>query len=151
RDARRRLKTSSMRSSNERCSIALAIVDSMVEVHREILTRPEMRIRSSRFGCETRYQEAAAMLAHFHRWSVGTLTWVLLLAVTPWRAAAQELYGSVVGTVQDGSGARIPGATIEITNRETNLVLTTISNETGTYTFTNVLPGTYDVKVTLQG
>src|SRR5947207_5733999 len=90
-------------------------------------------------------------LAQLHRWNVAALTWVLLLAVTPWRAAAQELYGSVVGTVQDGSGARIPGATIEITNRETNLVLTTISNETGTYTFTNVLPGTYDVKVTLQG
>ena len=54
-------------------------------------------------------------------------------------AAAQELYGSVVGTVQDGSGGRIPGATIEIVNRETNLVLTAVSNETGAYTFTNVL------------
>lgn len=66
-------------------------------------------------------------------------------------AAAQGLYGSVVGTVQDGSGGRIPGATVEIVNRETNLVLTTVSNETGSYTFTNVLPGMYDVKVTLQG
>jgi hypothetical protein len=64
---------------------------------------------------------------------------------------AQELYGSIVGSVQDVSGARIPGATVEIVNRDTNLVRTAVSNDTGAYTFTNVLPGTYDVKVTLQG
>jgi hypothetical protein len=74
-----------------------------------------------------------------------------LLGVVPAGAAAQELYGSVVGTVQDNSGGRIPGASVQITNRETNLVLTTVSNETGAYSFTNVLSGTYDVKVTLQG
>ena len=72
-------------------------------------------------------------------------------AVAPGVALAQELYGSVIGTVQDGSGARIPGATVAIVNRDTNLILTSTSNDTGAYTFTNVLPGTYDVKVTLQG
>jgi len=90
-------------------------------------------------------------LARLDRWNVAAVTLLVLFEISPWRAAAQELYGSVVGTVQDGSGARIPGATIEITNRETNLVLSTVSNDTGAYTFTNVLPGTYDVKVTLQG
>jgi hypothetical protein len=74
-----------------------------------------------------------------------------VLTIGGTNGAAQELYGSVVGTVQDGSGAHIPGATIEIVNRETNLVMTAVSNATGAYTFTNVLPGTYDVKVTLQG
>jgi hypothetical protein len=64
---------------------------------------------------------------------------------------AQELYGSIVGTVLDGSGARIPGAAIDVVNRDTNLILSTVSNDAGAYTFTNVLPGTYDVKVTLQG
>jgi hypothetical protein len=67
------------------------------------------------------------------------------------RAASQELYGSVVGTIQDGSGGRIPGATVEIVNTGTNLTLTTVSNATGGYTFANVLPGTYNVKVTLLG
>src|SRR5437867_5225925 len=56
--------------------------------------------------------EAAMTLAQLHRWNVAAL--ILLVLLAPWRAAAQELYGSVVGTVQDGSGARIPGATIEI-------------------------------------
>src|SRR5215469_15146022 len=82
------------------------------------------------------------------RWNVAALT-LALLRIMP-GATAQELYGSVVGAVQDTSGARIPGATIEIVNRETNLTLSTVSNETGAYTFTNVLPGTYDLKVTLE-
>src|SRR5688572_19311661 len=66
-------------------------------------------------------------------------------------ATAQEIYGSVLGAIQDTSGARIPGASVALTNRETNLVLTTVTNETGAFTFSNVLPGTYDVKVSLQG
>src|SRR5688500_3655825 len=89
--------------------------------------------------------------ARLHRWSALAFAGLALLAVGVSRGAAQELYGSVVGTVQDGSGGRIPGATIEIVNRDTNLVMTAVSNQTGAYTFTNVLPGTYDVKVTLQG
>ena len=91
------------------------------------------------------------ILAQFGRSYAVALISAALLGVVPGGTAAQELYGSVVGTVQDNTGGRIPGATIAITNRETNLVLTTVSNETGAYTFTNVLPGTYDVKVTLQG
>src|SRR3989475_1956902 len=90
-------------------------------------------------------------LAQFHRWDVAALTLLVLLEVTPWRAVAQELYGSVVGTVQDDPGGRVPGATIETHNRDTTLVLSVVSNETGTYTSTTVLPGTDDVKVTLQG
>ncbi len=69
----------------------------------------------------------------------------------PGSSEAQQLYGSVTGTVKDESGAAIPGATVAILNNETALERTTVSNDTGTYSFTNVLPGTYDVKVSLQG
>jgi hypothetical protein len=89
--------------------------------------------------------------ARLHRWIALGFAGFVLLAGGVTTGAAQELYGSVLGTVQDASGANIPGATIEIVNRETNLVMTAVSNQTGAYTFTNVLPGTYDVKVTLQG
>ncbi len=69
----------------------------------------------------------------------------------PSAAGAQVLYGSIVGNVQDSSGATLPGATVTITSRETNLARTAVTNETGAYSFTNVQAGTYDVKVTLQG
>ena len=64
---------------------------------------------------------------------------------------AQVLYGSIVGNVQDSSGAALPGATVTITSQETNLVRTAVTNETGAFTFTNVQAGTYSVKVSLQG
>lgn len=64
---------------------------------------------------------------------------------------AQVLYGSVVGTVQDGSGGVIPGATVTITNRGTSQSLSTTTNETGGYTFSNVLAGSYDLVVQSEG
>src|SRR5215203_2041266 len=71
--------------------------------------------------------------------------------VLPPRGDAQVLYGSIVGNVQDTSGATLPGATVTVTSQETNLTRTAVTNETGAYSLTNVQAGTYDVKVSLQG
>jgi hypothetical protein len=72
------------------------------------------------------------------------------IILTPCSAGAQVLYGSIVGQISDTSGAAVPGAAVMITNRDTGLTRTAVSNETGAYSFTNVLAGRYDVKITLQ-
>jgi hypothetical protein len=64
---------------------------------------------------------------------------------------AQVLYGSVVGHVKDAQGAAIPAATVTVTSKETNLTRETVTNEAGEYTIPNVVPGPYDVKVSLTG
>jgi hypothetical protein len=61
------------------------------------------------------------------------------------------LYGSVVGNVEDSSGGALPGATVTLTNKGTGLVQTAVTGATGTFTFTNVQAGSYDVKVSMQG
>ena len=76
---------------------------------------------------------------------------VLALTLTASVAGAQVLYGSVVGSVKDAQGATVPGATVTITNKETGLTLETATNPEGAYSFTNVLPGPYDVKISLTG
>jgi hypothetical protein len=76
---------------------------------------------------------------------------VLAVSLSATVASAQVLYGSVVGVVKDAQGASVPGATVTITNKETNLTLDTTTNPEGGYSFTNVLPGQYDVKVSLTG
>jgi outer membrane receptor protein involved in Fe transport len=81
---------------------------------------------------------------------VPALAMVAAFSLAPSSAGAQVLYGGIVGQVSDTSGATVPGATITITNRDTGLIRTAVSNETGGYSFTNVLAGRYDVKITLQ-
>lgn len=66
-------------------------------------------------------------------------------------ASAQVLYGSIVGTVKDPSGAAIPSAGITATNKQTGLVRQTTSNDAGGYNFSAVQPGTYEVKISKAG
>jgi hypothetical protein len=80
-----------------------------------------------------------------------TVALAAVMALQPSAAAAQSLYGSVTGTVADGSGATVPGATVSIKNEATGLELTTTTDETGTYTIRNITGGTYTLRASLQG
>jgi hypothetical protein len=81
--------------------------------------------------------------------AVGVVVLTATLAITP--AAAQVLYGSIVGNVTDPQGGIVPGATVTIVSKDTNLTRETTTNEEGNYSLTNVLAGRYDVKISLQG
>src|SRR5262245_59310851 len=65
-------------------------------------------------------------------------------------AWAQATAG-ISGTVRDTSGAVLPGVTITVTQTETGLVRTTVSNETGSYSLPNLPLGPYRFEATLQG
>ena len=58
-------------------------------------------------------------------------------------AAAQTTLGRLSGAVLDTSGAVLPGATITLTNENTNQLQTTVSSENGTYVFAQVPVGSY--------
>src|SRR5688500_15622684 len=66
-------------------------------------------------------------------------------------ASAQVLYGSLTGVVTDSGGAVVPNATIKAKNVETAQELSTVTNAVGSYTFSNLAPGTYDVSVNAPG
>jgi len=76
---------------------------------------------------------------------------IVCMSVFSGRVSAQVLYGSIVGNVTDAQGAAIPGATVTVVNKETNLTREATTNEEGNYNLVNVLPGRYDVKISLQG
>ena len=73
---------------------------------------------------------------------------VLLLPASP--SLAQN-FGQFTGRVLDASGAVLPGATITVTDPQTGIAVTEQANAAGVYVFPNLLPGTYNVKVELQG
>jgi outer membrane receptor protein involved in Fe transport len=63
----------------------------------------------------------------------------------------QAVYGSIFGTVTDTSGGIVPGATLTITNINTNVSETIKSNESGNFNQTRLIPGTYRIKVEASG
>ncbi len=73
----------------------------------------------------------------------------LLCAAIP--AFGQVLYGSIVGTVEDPSGAVVPKATITVTNTQTGLTRETMADEAGRFSILNLLAGVYDMKVVASG
>jgi hypothetical protein len=79
----------------------------------------------------------------------GAALFAASIAVAP--VHAQILYGSIVGTITDAQGAHVPGATVTIVSKETNLTRDTVTDSEGNYNLTNVLAGSYDVKVSLTG
>jgi hypothetical protein len=60
-------------------------------------------------------------------------------------------FATVTGTVTDSSQALIPGVTVKATATDTNVVTTTVTNEAGSYTFSNLNPGKYTITATLPG
>ena len=79
-----------------------------------------------------------------------TLAALVAALLIAWPAAAQEQRGSIEGVVKDTSGAVLPGVTVEA-RAANGAVLTTVTDETGTYRFPSVAPGDYVVTATLQG
>jgi len=64
---------------------------------------------------------------------------------------AQSTFGTILGTVQDASGAVIPGATVTLTNTGTTAQRVTTSDASGDFTFSNIDVGKYSVTVTASG
>src|SRR5579863_5870604 len=66
-------------------------------------------------------------------------------------AYGQVLYGSLVGTVTDETGAVVPGATISVTETETGQTREEISDQGGRFSFVNLALGSYKVTTTAKG
>ena len=66
-------------------------------------------------------------------------------------ARAQEQRASVEGTVRDGSGAVLPGVTLEARSPAMAGVQTTVTDAGGLYRFPALPPGRYEVTATLAG
>ena len=74
----------------------------------------------------------------------------LALALGP-TSFGQGITGSIAGTVTDSSGAGVPEATVTIREVETNATRIITTSDIGSYTVTQLAPGSYSVKVDKTG
>jgi outer membrane receptor protein involved in Fe transport len=66
-------------------------------------------------------------------------------------ANAQVRFGTIVGTVDDPSGAMLSGTTVKLTNLDTNETRTVQTGSAGEFTFPNLVAGLYRVDVEMTG
>src|SRR5213594_1751232 len=64
---------------------------------------------------------------------------------------AQAVKGALLGNIVDSSGLALPGVTVTITEVNTNISYSAITNESGNYVFSNLKDGTYHVSGELSG
>ena len=64
---------------------------------------------------------------------------------------AQGNTGRILGTITDGSGGAIAGATVTVTDVERGVTRTLTSDGTGQYAAPNLLPGTYTIRAEQRG
>jgi len=61
---------------------------------------------------------------------------------------AQEITGTIVGSVKDNAGASVPGATVTITDAQKNTVIRTLTtDDDGAFSAPNLNPGVYSIAV----
>jgi len=75
---------------------------------------------------------------------------LLLLAVAA-PLSGQDPRGTMLGKVTDASGAVMPGVEIRVTNAQTGVTLTAVTNESGHYNIPFILPAVYKVTAEMPG
>jgi hypothetical protein len=76
---------------------------------------------------------------------------VSMCALTYGIAFAQVPTGQISGRVTDSSGAVLPGVDVTVTQTDTGLVRSMVSNEAGQYALPSLPVGPYRLEATLQG
>jgi hypothetical protein len=70
-----------------------------------------------------------------------------LVALSPLALQAQVLYGSLVGTVNDSTGAAVPNAKVEARNLSTGFGRETATDERGAFQFNDLTGGVYTISI----
>src|SRR5882757_1375346 len=74
-----------------------------------------------------------------------------LVLFAPSALLGQAVYGSISGNVTDASGSAVPQAKVTITDSGKGVSYSTTTNESGNYSQTHLIVGTYEVRVEAQG
>jgi hypothetical protein len=85
--------------------------------------------------------------------SVWAAVAVLSLVCSLWvpGALGQAVYGSILGTVTDPTGAAVNGATVKAVSQTKNVSTEVATNESGNYSVTHLIPDVYTIRIEAKG
>ena len=83
--------------------------------------------------------------------STRIIRFALTLITCTWSCYAQISQASLQGTVNDNSGAAIPGAAVTLRNKGTAATRAAITDASGQYSFTNLDPAEYTLSTAFKG
>ena len=82
---------------------------------------------------------------------IALATGVSVASFAPVAAHAQATSGNITGTVVDSTGAALSGAKIHALDIATGITVEAVTRSNGEYTFTNLLPGKYNLSASAGG
>jgi hypothetical protein len=82
---------------------------------------------------------------------VSSFVFLLALLFLTAPVNAQVLYGSLTGNVSDPKEAVIPGAQVEVSNVNTGVTKTIVTDDRGVYLLNDLQPGVYKVVISVNG
>ena len=127
-------------------------VHSLIRIHLERMLTPQQKQRSE---SEIRIRRPAISRSSNSRpritWAPALIALFLLVCAGAGRLAAQSTFGTILGTVQDNSGAVIPGAKVTAHSLDENADYTATTNGAGDFVFENLKAGHYKVTVQKEG
>ena len=85
------------------------------------------------------------------RAGVVALVFTFLVLGSAIRLSAQEAPGTIAGTVKDQDGSAVSGAEVSLLHQQRAVVGTTTTDSNGRFTLNNIVPGSYELKVTHSG
>jgi hypothetical protein len=85
------------------------------------------------------------------RWLIHLVAAVTIATLLPAVPARAQSGAAILGTITDQQGLALPGVELTLRNNESGLTRTTVSESNGTYRFSGLPPGLYDVKAVLDG
>lgn len=83
-------------------------------------------------------------------WALAVVTGILCSLYVP-SATGQAVFGSILGTVTDPSGAAVPNAKVTVTSQTKNVSFQETTNESGNYSVTHLAPDVYTVRIEAVG
>ncbi len=93
----------------------------------------------------------SALRHTLHFRSLAGISALLLTLTCGSSVRGQAVYGSIVGTVTDQSGAVMPNVAVTAKNADTGQIKVDTTDQSGRYTMESLLPGRYNVSMIAQG